>query len=97
MHKLCLWHTTTEAVLWHFDREPNLDEVIPVAGFGVFRVVSKHPPSDPSVDADYVVEYVRDLSEEEERGRHFSSPGSRPLLDSQSSYAGQEAGQAAMY
>ena len=64
MHKLCLWHTTTEAVLWHFDREPNLDEVIPVAGFGVFRVVSKHPPSDPSVDADYVVEYVRDLSEE---------------------------------
>ena len=66
MHKLCLWYTTTEAVLWHFDREPNLDEVIPVAGFGVFRVVSKHPPSDPSVDADYVVEYVRDLSEEEE-------------------------------
>lgn len=66
MHKLYLWHTTTDAIHWHFDREPNLGESIPVAGLGVFRVVSKHPPSDPSVDADYVVEPIRDLTDEEE-------------------------------
>ena len=66
MHTVCLWHTTTEPVLWQFDREPDLGEAIPVAGFGVFRVVSKHSPSDPRVDNYYIVEYVRDLTSTEE-------------------------------
>lgn len=53
----------TESVHWHFDRHPDIGELIPLSEiYGLCRVTAQVPGASPDVDAEYEVEHVRYLT-----------------------------------
>ena len=66
------WHTTTAAIIWHYDRAPRLGEEI-VLGRSVYRVVAQRPNLPGSrADASFDCERVRDSTfEDRKRGVNF--------------------------
>jgi hypothetical protein len=79
MPRLEFWFTTTDAIAWSFDREPELGEDVVLGDRGVYRVMGiRAEPADPDV-TEFICELVRESTREDrvsqlKRGVHVLPP-----------------------
>ncbi|MEX2647177.1 MAG: hypothetical protein WD249_13020 [Gaiellaceae bacterium] len=63
MPELEFWFTEHDAIVWHFDRHPEIGEEVVLGDRGVYRVTDvKERRGVSTADAEYVVERVRDTT-----------------------------------
>ena len=66
MTKFGFWHGERESILWTFDRDPDIGELIVLGDAGVFRITGMRPHTLASIaDKEYTCERVRDATRED--------------------------------
>lgn len=67
MPRFSFRYAEKESIQWRFDRHPSYGEEVTLGDRGVYRVLEGPvaKPLDPTVDAEYLVERVRDATYED--------------------------------